>query len=208
MVAQSTEILAPISQLGWAQACSGVTAAISLSVEERKGPPEAVRISFSTRCGRSSTWKMALCSESIGSRRAPVRLASSRSSGPAQTRLSLLASATRCALPHGGQRRRQAGDADDGGNDAIGRTCRGLNDGRLAGGGFDAGVGKQGFQPSVERRVGNDGDLGARLDRGLCKSFDIGVCGEGDDLELGRTRRAVADHVERRDADRTGGAQN
>ena len=41
-VAESTEILAPISQLGCAQACSGVTEASDSMGASRKGPPDAV----------------------------------------------------------------------------------------------------------------------------------------------------------------------
>jgi hypothetical protein len=43
MVAESTEILRPITQLGCAHACSGVTAARLSSGAARNGPPEAVR---------------------------------------------------------------------------------------------------------------------------------------------------------------------
>ncbi len=42
MVAESTEILRPMTQLGWAQACSGVTFASESIGAVRKGPPEAV----------------------------------------------------------------------------------------------------------------------------------------------------------------------
>ena len=53
MVAESTEIFAPIDQLGCATACSGVTPAMSLRCQLRKGPPDAVRMIFSTPSGRS-----------------------------------------------------------------------------------------------------------------------------------------------------------
>ncbi|OGI44920.1 MAG: hypothetical protein A2V92_02285 [Candidatus Muproteobacteria bacterium RBG_16_65_31] len=42
-VAESTEILRPITQFGWAQACSGVTAARDSGGVPRNGPPEQVR---------------------------------------------------------------------------------------------------------------------------------------------------------------------
>ncbi len=48
MVAESMEILSPMSQLGWASACSGVTSAMSASDQLRNGPPDAVRMSRST----------------------------------------------------------------------------------------------------------------------------------------------------------------
>ena len=48
--AESTEILAPMLQFGWATACSARGARASASrVQPRNGPPEAVRISRATR---------------------------------------------------------------------------------------------------------------------------------------------------------------
>ena len=96
MVAESTEILAPMSQVGWATASSGVAAAIAARLRARNGPPEAVSTIFSTRSGRSKskTWKMALCSESTGRSVAPPRAAAAIIASPAHTRHSLLASAT------------------------------------------------------------------------------------------------------------------
>ena len=96
MVAESIEILSPISQLGWASACSGVTSAMSASDQLRKGPPDAVRTSRSTasRWRGSKTWKMALCSESTGSSTPPDSWTASINSCPAQTSASLLARAT------------------------------------------------------------------------------------------------------------------
>jgi hypothetical protein len=58
----------PMSQVGWAIACSGVTSAISARVRPRNGPPEAVTISLRTseRSPPISAWKSAECSESTG----------------------------------------------------------------------------------------------------------------------------------------------
>eukprot|EP01022_Parablepharisma_sp_SALTPOND_P013892 TRINITY_DN1866_c0_g2_i1.p1 TRINITY_DN1866_c0_g2~~TRINITY_DN1866_c0_g2_i1.p1 ORF type:complete len:1951 (-),score=559.27 TRINITY_DN1866_c0_g2_i1:2287-8139(-) len=78
MVAESTEILRPMTHLGCATASSTVTRSRVLTSRVRKGPPEAVRRIFSTPwaaierlqpAGRH--WKMALCSLSMGSRLAP-----------------------------------------------------------------------------------------------------------------------------------------
>ena len=44
MVAESTEILRPMDQLGCLQACAGVTLSSKLRSVSLKGPPEAVRI--------------------------------------------------------------------------------------------------------------------------------------------------------------------
>ena len=51
-VAESIVILAPIDQVGWASAWSGVTAARSAAERPRNGPPEAVITSDSTVSGR------------------------------------------------------------------------------------------------------------------------------------------------------------
>ncbi len=48
MVAESMLILAPIDHTGWRKAASGEATSISSSVAVRNGPPEAVRMIFST----------------------------------------------------------------------------------------------------------------------------------------------------------------
>ena len=62
----------------------------------RNGPPDAVKMMRSISSRRSITWNIALCSESVGTIAIPgVFLTRSDStSGPAQTMLSLFASAT------------------------------------------------------------------------------------------------------------------
>src|SRR5690606_41727744 len=105
MVALSIEILAPMLQLGWATACSGVTEAISARENDRNGPPEAVRMIRATRSGRSpaNTWKIAECSESTGITAPPAARARSSRAGPQHTRLSLLARARVAPLPAAAQ---------------------------------------------------------------------------------------------------------
>ena len=49
MVAESTEILRPMLQLGWAQASWGVTWDRVLGSRVRNGPPDAVRMILLTR---------------------------------------------------------------------------------------------------------------------------------------------------------------
>ena len=95
-VALSTLILAPMRQFGWRTASAGVAWRIASSVAARKGPPEAVRISRSTSSNRAAArhWKMALCSESTGRSAVPEASTARIRRGPAQTRHSLLASAT------------------------------------------------------------------------------------------------------------------
>jgi len=50
IVAESTEILRPIFQLGWAHASRGVAAASRSSGQSRNGPPDAVSTIFATSC--------------------------------------------------------------------------------------------------------------------------------------------------------------
>src|SRR3990172_3217103 len=95
MVAESTEILRPIDQLGWAQACSGVTAVICALVRRRNGPPEAVKMMRRTPGAMlppGKHWKIALCSLSIGNTLALPALQAAPKTSPAITRASLLAS--------------------------------------------------------------------------------------------------------------------
>ena len=72
MVAESTEILRPITQFGCAQACSGVTPSRLL---ERRGAERPAGGGQQDSVGRASSsdkhWKTALCSLSIGSSCAP-----------------------------------------------------------------------------------------------------------------------------------------
>ncbi len=85
----------PITQLGWLSASCSVARARRETGQSRNGPPEAVMITRSTAEMSSpmSAWKMAECSLSTGSTVAPWARAVAISSGPALTRLSLLASA-------------------------------------------------------------------------------------------------------------------
>ena len=51
MLAESTEIFCPITQLGCLTACAGVTDAMASADQPRKGPPEAVNTSRAMPCG-------------------------------------------------------------------------------------------------------------------------------------------------------------
>ena len=100
MVAESTEILRPIDQLGCAHACSGVTFLNCCGSSVRNGPPEAVRMIFSTRscqvagsCGKD--WKMAECSLSIGKSVALLCCTACKNTCPPMTKASLFASSRR-----------------------------------------------------------------------------------------------------------------
>ena len=95
MVAESTEILRPMTQFGCAQACAGVTASSESSGASRNGPPEAVRTIRRTARTSERHWNTALCSLSTGSNVAPASRAARMRSGPAITSASLFASSTR-----------------------------------------------------------------------------------------------------------------
>ena len=101
-VAESTEILRPITQLGCAQASSGVTRSRRARSASRNGPPDAVSRIFFTPGGASPQrvfggrhWNTALCSLSMGSSVAPALRTICMSSGPAITSDSLLANNNR-----------------------------------------------------------------------------------------------------------------
>ena len=86
----------PMSQFGWVAASSGVARAIRSSGQSRKAPPEAVMVMCSTCSSRPPArhCAMAECSLSTGISSAPAARAVASISGPAQTMLSLLASAS------------------------------------------------------------------------------------------------------------------
>ena len=99
MVAESTDILRPITQFGCAQACSGVTSCSVKGSRVRKGPPEAVSTILSTlrdqvdgSSGRD--WNTAECSLSIGRSVAPPSRTACMNRSPATTSASLLASSS------------------------------------------------------------------------------------------------------------------
>jgi len=95
-VAESIVIFGPIDQFGCASASSIVARAMRSADQVRNGPPEAVSTMRSRSCGRwpASTWKIALCSLSTGSKRTPRAFTSRSTSAPAITITSLFASAT------------------------------------------------------------------------------------------------------------------
>ncbi len=145
-VAESMLILAPIDQTGCLQRRLRRDGAPSRSrVAVRNGPPEAVSTIVSTapRLPSASDWKMALCSESTGSRVAPASATARSITSPAQTSASLLASATapprRIAASVGGQ----AGGAGDRRHGPVGRQRRGLDHRGGAGGGAHAAAGQR-----------------------------------------------------------------
>ena len=127
MVAESTEILRPITQFGCAQACVGRhVAQSSRRRASRNGPPDAVsrmrRTPARRRARREAAgrhWKTALCSLSIGSSVAPLSRAARMNSGPAMTSASLFASSTLLPARAAASVGAQAGGADDRGHHGV-----------------------------------------------------------------------------------------
>ena len=95
MEAESMVIFAPISQLGCFKACTFVTVFNCSSVYVRKGPPEAVSITFSIGLPTSPAkhWNTAECSESTGRIGVRYCCANWLISSPATTSVSLFARA-------------------------------------------------------------------------------------------------------------------
>mmetsp|Transcript_10264 Transcript_10264/g.15456 ORF Transcript_10264/g.15456 Transcript_10264/m.15456 type:complete len:204 (-) Transcript_10264:288-899(-) len=95
MVAESTVILAPMSQLGCVKASFTVALCISSTFQSLKAPPEAVRMILLRAPGGKPCrlWKMAECSESAGIMSALYSSSRGKITGPPAMRVSLFARA-------------------------------------------------------------------------------------------------------------------
>mmetsp|Transcript_20380 Transcript_20380/g.60288 ORF Transcript_20380/g.60288 Transcript_20380/m.60288 type:complete len:205 (+) Transcript_20380:749-1363(+) len=102
IVAESTVILAPMSQFGCVVAlalttsgCSALSLRSSAAEKSRKAPPDAVRMTRRSAPGGTPCkhWKMAECSESAGVIFAPCFLSRGRMAGPPAMSVSLFARA-------------------------------------------------------------------------------------------------------------------
>ena len=95
MVAESIVIFCPIDHVGCFNACAKVTFSIAWALLCRKGPPDAVKMTFRTSFSFAPTrhWKMALCSLSTGNTCFFLFFASAITADPAKTKISLLATA-------------------------------------------------------------------------------------------------------------------
>ena len=137
-----------------------------------------------------------MCSESIGSSSAPARRAASITAAPAQTSVSLLASATVRPARDRGESRLEAGRADDRGDDQIGLAQRGLLDRRGARGGLDAEPRKRRLEVGVAGGIGDGGEFGAELDRASGERRAVASAGDRGDRESAR-RAAITRAQER-----------
>ena len=183
-------IFGPIDQLGWRSACSGVAALIAASDQVRNGPPEAVSITRLTSSRRPalSAWKIALCSESTGSTVAPDFAARRMNRLPAQTRHSLLASATVAPRSIAASVGFKPDRAADRRHDPVGRTLRGFEQSVLAGRGLDAAAGQCIFEIAVGGGIGDHGKLRAELARDVCERRRVAPRGDGLDPKRSGSR--------------------
>ena len=205
-VAESIVIFGPMDQVGCLSACSTVTLRMASSDQVRNGPPEAVKTMRRTSSRRPApnAWKIALCSESTGSTVAPAAAARRMNSAPAQTRHSLLASATvapRSAAASVGSRLVGAGDR---GHHPIGGPLRRLDDGRGTGGSLDAGAGKLGFEFAIRVGIGDGGKARAELARQARQRRGIAVRGHRRDAIAGGI---LPQQIDGARTDRAGGAE-
>ena len=143
----------------------------------------------SSRWPAPSAWKIALCSESTGSTVAPVAAARRMNSAPAQTRHSLLASATvapRSIAASVGRRPMAPAIAPI--TQSAGRSAASFS-AVFAGGRFDAGARQRALEIVVGRRIGNDRKARADLAGHLCEQRRVAPRGERLDA-IARSVRA------------------
>ena len=119
-VAESMVIRFPIFQVGWFSACSGVTSASASFGVFRKGPPDAVRISFATcsRCPPAGTGgrRCARCRPGSARRRLPDRLHHQFAAGDQHF---LVGQSDPLSARIASYVASKPGDADDGRNDGV-----------------------------------------------------------------------------------------
>ena len=214
IVAESTEILRPMTQLGWAQASSGVTLCSVAGSRVRNGPPDAVSTMWSMVCGHwlrccGRHWKIAECSLSIGSSVAPPSLHRAHEQRATDHQRLLVGQQQPLAGARRSQAGRQAGGADDGRHHAV-----------------DLGVGRHVAQRlraaehlggQALRRAAPRAHARTALRRApppsAAASAGIGRCSSSMRCIALRPKTSKRsgwrdDHVERAGADRAGGAED
>ena len=122
---------------------------------------------------------------------APAFAARCMKKSPAQTRHSLLASATAAPRSTAANARLQSGRAAHRRHHPVGGPRGGLDDGALAGAAFDAGAGQRIFQFAEPRRIGDGGKARVEFAGELGERFDIAIRGQRLDANSGRARRAA-----------------
>ena len=185
MVAESIEILSPMSQLGWANACSGVTSAMSgqRPVTERTARRRQDEPVPRRDAGRGSkTWKMALCSESTGRRTPPDCSMASISRRPRADEGLLVGKGYHRAATRRRQRRGEACKSDHRRHHPLRRPFRCFDDRIGAGGGLDRGCRPM---PPLTPRNGSDQPRPRGVPAG------VGACSASNSTELRATRAST-----------------
>ena len=214
IVAESTEILRPITQFGCAQASSGVTPCSVAGSRWRNGPPEAVSTMWSMRCapvaavlGQALEDRRMLAVDRQQRRAALAHRAHEQRAADHQ-RL-LVGQQQPLAGARRGQAGRQAGRADDGRHHAVhlrvgGQVAQRLRAAAHLGG--HAVRAQRVAQPRGAASLGHHGRSAAASAGTARSSSSMRWCAlRPDDLEaLGVARH----HVERAGADRPGGAED
>ncbi len=159
----------------------------------------------SSRRPAPSAWKIALCSESTGSTVAPALAAARMNRPPAQTRHSLLASATVAPRSIAASVGFRSDRAADRAHHPIGRPLRRFDQRLVAGGGFDAAAGERALELAIGRRIADHRDARVQFARDLGERGRVAARGDRFDAVA---RRVALDQVDRAGADRAGGAEN
>src|SRR6185436_2819137 len=202
-VAESMVTFAPIDQLGCLSACSTVALLTAAALAVRNGPPEAVRITRRTSWRRLPlmAWNRALCSESTGSTVAPAAAARRMNSAPAQTSVSLFASATiapRSAAASVGLRPAAPVIAPI--THSVGR----LDQTAFARPRRDSAPGQRRFEIAIASRIAHHRETRAQFARERGKRFGVRIGAHGLHAKTGAL---ALEQVDGAGADRTGGAE-
>ena len=202
MVAESTEILAPIVQFGCAIAWLGVTLAISADECRRNGPPQALNaVEALAAQGLEDGVVLRIHRQKHG----PARLDFIEQECARADQGFLGGERDHDAASYRGKGGLQSGRADDRRHDPVSRPLGGLDQTRRAGSHLDFRSAQGLLERIIGRRIPDDCELRAMTQRGVGQAFDVVVAGQRDHLvALGRG----ADQIERALTDRSRGAEN
>ena len=207
IVAELMVIFWPMDQFGCFSACCERRLLDIGGAQVRNGPPEAVMMTRTVprACPTPSAWNSALCSESTGRMQAPAFAARCMKKSPAQTRHSLLASATvapRSTAASAGFS--PAAPLTAAITQSAGRAAASMTALSPAAA-FDARAGQRVLELAEARGIGDRRKARAELAGELRQRLDIAVRGQRlDAVALAR----AAQQIDRAVADRAGRAQH
>ena len=207
MVAESTDILAPMSQLGWATGLfrRGLGHGLHRRLAERpaRGGKHDLLDALAALEVEHLVDGVVLRIDRKQRRPAALDLGQHERAGADQALL--VGEADDGALRGCCERRPEPGCADDAGHDEIGGRGGGFDQGLRAGGCGRLGPGERLLEGAVERGIADDGLLGADRTGLFGEALDAALGGQRLDLERARVARDQVDGVA---ADRAGGAQD